>query len=120
MELQLPESLRRFLIEGQISAIQRRREAVLADPERHKKTLEFPEGATMNYRFFRVTKAGPEVRYCWSTGRNLAGYFLGWRETIRRDGTGKRDMWLASKRRSVVKGYALQRRNAHQRKVGGR
>lgn len=114
----LPAPIQQLMLEMQVESIQRQRKAVLADPVRHKKTLHFPEGAPMNYRYYRVDKASwPKVDYCWSTGRNLAGYFLGWRETTSRDGSGKRDMWLASKRRDVVKVAARDRRDAHNARV---
>jgi hypothetical protein len=114
----LPKEIQRFMLEMQVESIERQRKAVLADPVKHKLTLHFPEKAPMNYRYFKVDKAGfPQVHYCWATGRNLAGYFLGWRETIKRDGSGKRDQWVASKRREVVKMKARDRRDAHQARV---
>jgi hypothetical protein len=118
-ELVLPREIQNLLLEMQVEGSERRRKAVLADPAKHKKTLEFPEGARLNWRYWEVKgKRFPKVRYCYSTERNLAGYFLGWRETINRDGSGKRDMWLANKRRTAVRDAAQKRRDAHQSRVG--
>lgn len=112
-----PEPIQRLMLELQADQLDRERKRVVADPAKHKKTLFFPEDAKMNYRYFAVNKTGPEIRYCWSTSRNLAGYFLGWRETVKRDGSGKRDRWLAFKRRDSVKCAARDRRDAHQKRV---
>src|SRR5206468_3447305 len=77
-----PPEISRFMLEMQVEAMERRRKAVLADPAKHKTTLEFPEGARLNARFWGTIKSrGKTVRYCYSTERNLAGYFLCWRET---------------------------------------
>jgi hypothetical protein len=90
---------------------------IKADPVGHKKTKYFPADARMSYRFYREKNGrGQEVRYCWSTERNLAGYFLCWRE-VRGKKTGKRDMWRASKQRQVMKRCCLDRWNKHKAKV---
>lgn len=108
-----------MMLEMQADSLERQRKAVLADPAGHKLTTHFPEGARLAYRFFRVRgKRGPEVRYCYATERNLAGYFLSWRETIRADGSGKRDQWSASKQRKIAKARASARHDAHQARVG--
>lgn len=112
--MRLPPEIESVMLRMQVDAHERQRAAVLANPARHKLTTHFPEGARMNSRYCRVDKAGfPVVRYCYSTERNLAGYFLGWRETIKRDGSGKRDQWIASKRRVVVREKAISRARAH-------
>jgi hypothetical protein len=113
-----PPEISRFMLEMQVEALERRRKAVLADPVKHKKTLDFPEGARMAWRYWEVKgKRFPRVRYCYSTERNLAGYFLGWRETINRDGSGERDQWLANKRRASLKNAMLNRYKAHQARL---
>lgn len=117
--MRLPPEIETMMLEMQIEAIKRRRAAVLADPVKHKLTLEFPEGARMSWRYCRVEKAGwPRVRYCYSTERNLAGYFLGWRETVKKDGNGRRDQWIASKRRNTVRDKAISRAKAHNDRLG--
>jgi len=116
--MRLPKEISDLMLEMEIDSRQRQRRAVLADPTKHKLTLLFPENSRMNSRYYKVEKAGfPHVRYCYSTERNLAGYFLGWRETIGKDGSGKRDQWVASKRRLTVHDKARDRAAAHNRRV---
>lgn len=52
----------------------------------------------LRYRFYRGGKdgRGRQVRFCYATVRNVAGYYLGWREVIGKTG-GHRDQWTASK-----------------------
>jgi hypothetical protein len=114
--MKLPEPLQKMLLEMQIAQIESARSAVLADPVKHKLTLQFPEGARMRWLYYEVKgKRGPRVRYCYSTERNLAGYFLAWRETWdpkRR--RGKRDQFIASKRRKTVADKTRARHKAHE------
>jgi hypothetical protein len=121
MELKLPPEIQRFMLEMQVTAMESRRKAVLADPVKHKLTLEFPEGARMNWRYWGTLRPSKNVtvRYCYATERNLAGYFLGWRETFNeKTGRGKRDQWQASKRRTTVRDKALARKKAHEKRLG--
>jgi hypothetical protein len=108
-----------MMLEMQVEAAERRRKAVLADPVKHKTTLEFPEGARLNWRYWGTIKSrGKTIRYCYSTERNLAGYFLSWRETVSlKSGVGKRDMFIASKRRLTVRDKAQQRHAAHKARL---
>lgn len=119
--MRLPPELERFMLEMQVEASDARRRAILADPAKHKLTREFPAGARLNWRFWQVKgKRAPRVRYCYSTERNLAGYFLGWREVWdAKRGQGRRDMWIASKRRTTVREKALQRKRVHEARLGG-
>lgn len=80
-----------------------------ADPAKHKKARVFPRGVPASYRYFLAGKDGKgrEVRFCYSVHRNVAGYFLGWREVVGKTQT-KRDGWLANrtKRRLIERGRA--------------
>ena len=118
-EFTFPPEISRMMLEMQIEAIERRRKAILADPVKHKTTLEFPSDAKMNWRYWQVkNKRGPRVRYCYSTERNLAGYFICWREIWNeKKGLGKRDMIAASKRRATVKAKSLRRYKAHCKRI---
>lgn len=75
------------------------REAAAAkrEPLKHKLTRVFEPGVSTSYRFWPAGKngKGQRVIYCWSSHRNAAGFFLGWRETYMKNGTVKRDRWLA-------------------------
>lgn len=117
--MELPEPIQRIMLEMQVEQLERTRSAVLADPAKHKLTTHFPDNARMRWIYYEVKgKRGPRVRYCYSTERNLAGYFLGWRETFdAKKGRGKRDMWIASKRRKTVDAKALQRKRSHEARL---
>lgn len=69
---------------------------VLADPAAHKMTMIFK--GNWNYRFYNAPnmRGGKAVRWCWSTKRNLAGYFLMWRE-VETEATVSRDHFAAHK-----------------------
>lgn len=116
--MRFPPEIERMMLEMRVDQLERERARVLADPVKHKLTTLFPEGARMNYHYWPVDKATwPRVRYCYSTERNLAGYFLSWRETVKKDGNGKRDQWIASKRRNTVRDRAEARADAHNARV---
>jgi hypothetical protein len=113
--MQFPEPIQRIMLEMQVAQLERTRSAVVADPVKHKLTTHFPENARMRWLYFEVKgKRGPRVRYCYSTERNLAGYFIAWRETwSEKKGRGKRDMWIASKRRKTVADKSRARWQSH-------
>lgn len=83
-----------------------------ADPLAHKKSRVFV-GKT-NYRYYSGgrNKKGQSVNFCYSTGRNVAGFFLGWRETVRKNGSVKRDMWLSRRVRKRCVEVAKRRSEA--------
>lgn len=83
--------------EMQQSANKREAEQAKADPLTHKTTRVFDPGVSANYRYWGPVKngKGQKVRFCWSTRRNAAGFFLGWRETWMKNGTVKRDRWYS-------------------------
>lgn len=84
--------------------------AAKADPRAHKLTRVTENTRYLYYSAGKNGK-GQAVRFCYATHRNVAGYFLGWREVIRKDGTGKRDMWTARKGRKAVAELARKRAN---------
>lgn len=116
--MRMPAPIQRMLLEMQLQRLELEAAAVKADPVRHKLTLQFPQGAKLNWLYWQVPKKQlPRVRYCYSTERNLAGYFLCWRETWNGK-VGKRDQFAASKRRATVKAKALQRFQSHKKRLG--
>lgn len=52
---------------------------------------------------------GQKVRFCWSSHRNAAGFFLGWRETWMKNGTVKRDRWYSRKVKARAADVARRR-----------
>lgn len=106
---------------GEIQQMDRERAVARAkaDPKTNKLTRVFD--GEMRWRYFDAGKDGRgwNVRFCWSTTRNAAGYFLGWRELLppkwsRAKFDMKRDQWIARKARHRCKTKALQRLERHQ------
>ena len=75
----------------------REAEAAKRNPLANKTTRVFDPGVSTNYRYWGPVKngKGQKVRFCWSSHRNAAGFFLGWREVHMKNGTVKRDRWLS-------------------------
>jgi hypothetical protein len=71
-------------------------ERVRADPVGHKLTRLMEKPLSYRYWQQRGTRKGRKVRWCWSCHRNVAGYFLGWRE-VETATTVKRDQWVANR-----------------------
>lgn len=86
-------------------------ETAKADPLSNKLTRVFDPGVRANYRYWGPVKngKGQKVRFCWSTRRNAAGFFLGWRETIMKNGTTKRDRWCSRRVKARVADVAKRR-----------
>jgi hypothetical protein len=90
-----------------------------ADPHGHRKSTLFPadEGPRVRYFYAGKTKrGGHDVWFGWSTNRNVAGYFLCFRERVfnsgKRKGTGERDQHLGFRKRKTAKARALAKRDA--------
>lgn len=113
--LQLPPAIAAMFAELDRDLNAREAERAKANPNRHKLTTVMPDGAS--YRYYPAGHDGRrrEVRFCWSTKRNAAGFFLGWREVLGQ-GLGRRDQWLARRRRTAVKAIAGRRANAFRAK----
>lgn len=81
-----------------------------ADPLAHKKTRVM---ANTGYRYWNAGRdgRGSLVLFCWSSHRNVAGFFLGWRQTQYRNGKIKRDMWVSRRRRKRCIEIASVRRD---------
>ncbi len=106
-----------ILADLQQAQLRRQRAAAELDPKAHKLSMVFPTGANYRYWDAGVDGIGRAVRFCWSTRRNAAGYFLTWRELRTKRGKGRhrigerwrRDQWLARKARWRCKRKAEQR-----------
>lgn len=100
------QKLLRDLQQDQLSDASRRAKA---DPKKNKMTrvMEKP----MSYRYYSGGKngKGQKVWFCWTCHRNVAGYYLGWRETYQKNGVVKRDMWSARKVRKRLTELAQRR-----------
>ena len=72
-----------------------------------------PEHGSINWRYRRATDGhGREMRFCWSVGRNAAGYFLAWREYATADGTIHRTDWTAHRKKSTCAEICANRASA--------
>jgi hypothetical protein len=71
-----------------------------ADPVKHKLSKVFDNAS---YRYFSGEKdgRGRDLRFCYSCHRNVAGYFLAWREVIGKK-EAKRDGWIANRRKQTL------------------
>lgn len=113
----LPIELQLFMAEQMVASHDRIRREAAADPAKHKLTTVFPRDGHTRYRFWQSKASAPnkkgrkvrEVRFCWSTGRNAAGYFLTWRERDCGKGVWKRDQWAARKQRKAACALAERR-----------
>ncbi len=91
--------------------------AVEADPERYKYSMFLDLRGRMQVGWQRAPLSqslpdGRNLTFAWSTDRNVAGYFLSWRQTI--DSSGRfpvsgRDEVVAFKLRKDAKALALKR-----------
>lgn len=95
------------------------RKKIEADPKAHKltKIMDKP----MSYRWYPGGKngKGQKVLFCWTCHCNVAGYYLGWRETYQKNGLVKRDQWSARKVKRRLKELAKRRSDRMQSKAGG-
>ena len=91
----------------------RERESAAAkrDPFKNKTTRVFDAGVSAAYRYWPAGKngKGQKVMFCWSTHRNAAGFYLGWREVYMKNGTVKRDRWLARRIKNRCAAIAKRR-----------
>lgn len=115
--LEWPAALRPLVTELwadiEASADRRAREEAKADPVKHKLSRRFESSAAYSYWKAGRDGRGREVRFCWSSHRNIAGYFLTWREVVGKRG-GKRDQWSARKTRTACRAMAERRRDSWQ------
>ena len=99
--------------------------AARADPQRYRLTTVMAEGK-LSYRHWGGVKdkRGRTIKFCWSSHRNVAGYFLAWREIetpIKRKRPAKvgecvstivRDQWTARKTKQTLKDLQERRTDA--------
>lgn len=105
----------------QQSSMEREEAAAKADPKAHKLSRVMAKGQRYVYTPAGKSARGATIRFCRSTQRNVAGYFVCWREVetpakkkAKNVGdlvsTTKRDQWTAFK--SKKSAIALCRRRA--------
>jgi hypothetical protein len=94
--MEIPE-FRDLIISFERSNNHREAEAAKRDPLAHKTTRVFDAGVSTGYRYYggKRNGKGQRVLFCYSVHRNTAGFFLGWRETYRKNGDVVRDRWVS-------------------------
>lgn len=107
--------------------------AAQADPQAHKlsKTMERGKSLSTRYHGWVKGRGGVRTRYCWTVHRNVAGYYLAYREVERpaprkptKPGdlvsTVKRDQWTASRTKKRLEERCLVRFKAHKARLAPR
>jgi len=76
--------------------------AAEANPVKYRNSRVFDGGLAYSYFYAGTNGHGQVVRFCYSRNRNVAGYFLIWRQVHSKKGW-KRDQWdsTTSKRAAV-------------------
>ena len=107
--------------------MEREADAAKANPKAHKLSRVMPKGNRYVYTPAGKTARGATVRFCRSTQKNAAGYFLCWREVetpakkkAKKVGdlvsTTKRDQWTGFKTRKAAKALCRRRAAAFQKR----
>lgn len=112
----IEQALAPLFIEIEQASRKRESEEAKKDPLKYKKTRVFDGSA--GYHYWQTRDGlGRNVRFCYSTHRNAAGFFLGWRETWNKKGGGKRDKWISRRRKKRVVEIMQRRWQAHQNRL---
>ena len=115
MNAEVEAMLGKMIAEWEQESLRAEEKRIKADPLAHKLTTIFPRGDS-GYLFWEVKSRGRRYRYCYSTKRNVAGFYLGWREVLGKK-NGKRDMWLSRRVRKAVAAIALARFKSHKQRL---
>lgn len=111
----LNEAFRDILLGFEVERRERLVAAAKADPVRYKTTLQWADGIEPRWLYYEggTDRRGTRRRFCYTTTRNAAGYFLAFDEVVRKDGRGERTRIVASKRRKTVAAKAEARAKAY-------
>lgn len=113
----LPREAQEMLASLYADVMREDREAAERDPKKHRLTKVFTKPTTYRFAPAGTDASGRSVRFCWSCHRNVAGYFLGWREIVNGDRV-VRDQWISDKRKAALAASAT--RSADQLRKRGR
>lgn len=103
--VELPAPFQRVLLEMEVGRLRDRLDMIKADPIRFKTTLQWENGEP-RWRYYEggVDRRGVRRRFCYTTNRNAAGYFLSFVEVWdSKKGRGERKDFGASKTRKLMK-----------------
>lgn len=90
--------------------------AARAEPLAHRLSRVMERGKPLNYRWWGVPGRGRHTRYCYATHRNVAGFFLTWREVEVKDRV-TRDQWAARRVKQRCIEIARRRAEAHRARL---
>ena len=99
-------------VAGQQHFIDAESKRAKADPLAHKLTRVMEDGKPPSYRYWRgelTNGKGQRVRFCWTVHRNAAGFYLGFRETWRKNGNTVRDQFVSRRVKARCIDIAKQR-----------
>jgi hypothetical protein len=94
----------------------REHEAAKAAPLEHKDSRLFAPDVSPHYHYFSIKGRGRETRYCYSVNRNVAGFYLGWREVVTKTEI-RRDMWSSRRVKQRLIDLARKRVQAHRARL---
>lgn len=102
MELPLP--LQRMLLDMHVAHHEAAERAAKANPVAHKLTLVWPTGSRCRWLYYDGgVSRGVRRRFCYTTTRNAAGYFLSFVEVYHvKKGVGRRTKFKASRTRRLM------------------
>lgn len=123
MTLDVMARLAPFFSELAQAQYKRTEQEAKANPRAYRTSRVFPPGVNTSYRYYPAGKdgRGRTIRFCWSCHRNVAGYFLAWREVRSKDGSeGRRDQWAARRTRKRLEERAKRLADAFRAKHAGR
>jgi hypothetical protein len=115
--MELPIEMQIALARMQVAHHERMDAAIRAAPTKHKCTLQWPKDSSgPSWRYFDggLDRCGVRRRFCWTTNRNSAGYFLSFVEVWNsKKGRGERKDFIASKTRHLMKARARRMWDAY-------
>lgn len=115
--MELPIEMQVLLARMELTSRKQMVAAAKADPVKHKRTLQWPaesDGPSIRYFEGGVDRRGVRRRFCWTTNRNAAGYFLSFVEVYNsKRGRGERKEFVASKTRKLMKARARRMYRAY-------
>lgn len=102
----LNEAFRDIFLRAEVGRRQYLIKAAKADPVKHKTTLQWD--GDLRWRYFDGgISRGVQRKFCYTTTRNAAGYFLSFVELVNtKTGRGERKQFVASKTRHRMKDRA--------------
>lgn len=110
--VRFPREIELMMLEMEVARRERLVAQIKADPIKHKATLQWADSVEPRWLYYDggTDRRGVRRRFCYTTTRNAAGYFLAFNEVFHtKKGLGERRDIVASKRRKTVAAKAKAR-----------